>query len=97
MKQSKIENIKSNIGEFFSKFSKADLNDKIDNPIYKYNSKDENVSPYFIEIKHYEDAQHNTLDKEMTFEDYLNSIVKDNNSLPLGSIILNDHISEKTL
>lgn len=41
--KSKIENIKSNIGGFFSKFSKADLNDKIDNPVYKYNSKDENV------------------------------------------------------
>ena len=61
------------------------------------NSKDENVSPYFIEIKHYEDAQHNTLDKEMTFEDYLNSIVKDNKNLPLGSIVLNELISERTL
>ena len=61
------------------------------------NSKDENVSPYFIEIKHYEDAQHNTLDKEMTFEDYLNSIVKDNKNLPLGSIVLNEQISERTL
>ena len=61
------------------------------------NSQDKKVSPYFIAVKHYQDAKNNIIDKEMTFEDYLNSIVKDNNSLPLGSIILNDHISEKTL
>lgn len=41
--KSKIDNIKSNIGEFFSKFSKTDLDNKIDNPIYKYNSKNEGL------------------------------------------------------
>ena len=41
--KSKIENIKSNIGDFFSKFSKSDINDKIDNPVYRYNSNDEEI------------------------------------------------------
>lgn len=61
------------------------------------NNQDEKVSPYFIAIKHHEDAQNNKLGKEIIFEDYLNSIVKDNKCLPLGSIILNDKISEKNL
>ncbi len=34
--KSKLENIKSTIGGFFSKISKSDLDDKIDNPVYKY-------------------------------------------------------------
>ena len=59
------------------------------------NNKDEKISPYFIAIKHHEDAQNNKLGKEITFEDYLNSIVKDNKQLPLDSISLTDKVSEK--
>lgn len=58
------------------------------------NSKDEKVSPYFIAIEHYMDAQNNKSGKNVTFEDYLNSIVKDNKSLPLNSIFLRNKDSE---
>lgn len=61
------------------------------------NNKDEKISPYFIAIKHYEDAQNNKLGKDITFEDYLNSIVRDNKLLPLDSIFLTDKVSEKSL
>lgn len=35
--KTKLNNIKNNITGFFSKFKKSDLNDKISNPVYRYN------------------------------------------------------------
>lgn len=39
--KTKLGNIKSSISGFFSKFKQSDLNDKIENPISRYNAKNE--------------------------------------------------------
>ncbi len=38
--KTKLGNIKNSISGFFAKFKKSDLNDKIDNPVYRYNASD---------------------------------------------------------
>jgi len=35
--KTKLGNIKNSISGFFGKFKKSDMNEKIDNPVYRYN------------------------------------------------------------
>ena len=40
--KTKLGNIKNSITRFFSKFKKSDLKDKVENPVYRFDSNDLN-------------------------------------------------------